>query len=72
MPVVNGAVSFGLASMLMLTALQKAGIAITVALLSTQLLWITLLSAIFLRERITPKTILGVAVTTIGVTLVVL
>ena len=72
LPVVNGIASFGVASLLMLAAFQRVGLAITVVLISTELLWVALLSAIFLRERLTPKTIAGVVATVTGVILVVL
>ncbi|MFQ5933330.1 MAG: EamA family transporter, partial [Dehalococcoidia bacterium] len=67
-PVINGCVSFGLGSLLILIAMEKAGLAIAFTLGNTSLLWIALLSPIFLRERLTFKTLLGVAVTAVGVT----
>ena len=70
--VANGFFSFGLGSLLLLIALDKAGLAVAFALGNTSLLWIALLSPMFLRERLTRKTIFGVAVTVAGVTFVVL
>ncbi len=70
--IINGCFSLGLGSLLMLVALQRTGLAVTAVLGSTQLLWIALLSAIALRERLTIKTIGGIVMTAIGVVLVVL
>ncbi len=71
-PVVSGALSMGLASFLMLVALQKVGLAVTQVLMSTQLVWIALMSAFVLRERLSWKTLAGIGATVVGVVLVVL
>ena len=71
-PVINGALSMGVASLLMLVALDQVGLAVTTTLMSTQLVWIILLSSLLLRERLGWKTMLGIAATTVGVVLVVL
>ena len=71
-PVINGALSMGVASLLMLVALDRVGLAVTSTLMSTQLLWIILLSSLLLRERLGWKTIMGIAATAVGVVLVVL
>ncbi len=70
--IVNGFFSFGLGSLLLLIALDKAGLAVSFALGNTSLLWIALLSPVFLKERLTWKTMLGVTVTVLGVTFIVL
>ena len=62
----------GLASFLMLVALQKVGLAVTQVLMSTQLVWIALMSAFVLRERLSWKTLAGIGATVVGVVLVVL
>ena len=56
----------------MLIALERTGLAIAFVLSSTQLLWIAMLAAIFLRERLTRKTMFGIVTTAVGVALVVL
>ena len=71
-PIINGLLVFGIGSLLMLVALERVGIAITAVLLSTEILWISLLAALFLRERWVLKNVFGVLVTATGVTLVVL
>ena len=71
-PVINGALSMGIASLLMLVALDRVGLAVTSTLMSTQLLWIILLSSLLLRERLGLKTLMGIAATAAGVVLVVL
>ena len=70
-PVINGALSMGLSSLLMLVALDRVGLAVTSTLMSTQLLWIILLSSLLLRERLSLKTLLGIGATAAGVVLVV-
>ncbi len=70
--VLNGLFLFGVGSLLMLIALKNTGLAVTAPLLTTELLWITLISFLALRERITLKTIAGIMMTSAGVVLVVL
>ena len=72
LPVISGALSMGLASFLMLVALEKVGLAVTQVLMSTQLVWIALMSAFVLRERLSWKTLAGIGATVAGVVLVVL
>ena len=72
LPVVSGALSMGLASFLMLVALKEVGLAVTQVLMSTQLVWIALMSAFVLRERLGWKTMAGIGATVVGVVLVVL
>lgn len=71
-PVISGALSMGLASFLMLVALERVGLAVTQVLMSTQLVWIALMSAFVLRERLGWKTMGGIGATVVGVVLVVL
>ncbi len=70
--IVNGVVSFGIAFLLMLAAFERVGIAITAALSSAEILWISLMSALFLRERWVVKNVVGILGTVTGVILVVL
>ena len=70
--ILNGSASFGLGSLLLLMALERAGLAITMVLNNASLLFIVLFSTVFLRERLTRKTIIGVIVTVTGVVMVVL
>ena len=70
--ILNGSVSFGLGSLLLLMALDRAGLAITMVLNNSSLLFIVLFSTVFLRERLTRKTVIGVIVTVTGVVMVVL
>lgn len=71
-PVISGGLSMGLGSFLMLVALERVGLAVTQVLLSTQLVWIALMSAFVLRERLSWKTLGGIGATVVGVALVVL
>ena len=52
-------------------AVEKAGLAVAFTLSNTSLLWIALMSPLFLRERLSWKTIAGVVVTLVGVIMVV-
>ena len=70
--ILNGSVSFGLGSLLLLMALDRAGLAITMVLNNTSLLFIVFFSSVFLRERLTLKTVVGVIITVTGVIIVVL
>ncbi len=71
-PVLSGSLSMGVASLLMLVALDRVGLAVTQVLMSTQLVWIALMSAFVLRERLSWKTLAGIGATVLGVVLVVL
>ena len=72
LPVANGSVSLGFGSLLMLVALDRAGLAVAFVLSTTMLFWVSILSVVFLRERLTLKTALGVAGMVLGVVLIVL
>ena len=71
-PILNGSLGLGIGSLFTLIAIEKAGLAVAFTLSNTSLIWVTLLSPVFLKERLNRKVLLGVAVTVIGVTLVVL
>ena len=71
-PVLNGSVGLGFGSLFLLIAIDRVGLAIAFTLSNTSLLWVALLSSIFLRERLTLKTLVGVVVTVVGVTMVVI
>ncbi len=72
LPAANGSVSLGFGSLLMLVALDRAGLAVAFVLSTTMLFWVTILSVVFLRERLTLKTALGVVAMVSGVILIVL
>ena len=71
-PVLNGSLGLGFGSLFLLTAIDRVGLAIALTLSNTSLLWVALLSSIFLRERLSLKTLVGVVVTVVGVTMVVI
>ena len=70
--VTNGSISLGVASMLFLVGVQRAGLSIAAALSSTQIFWTTTLSAIVLRERVNPTGIAGVLTLFGGILLILL
>ncbi len=70
-PILNGCLNLGIGSLFILIAVEKAGLAIAFTLSNTSLLWIALTSPLFLRERLTLKTLSGVVVTLAGVIMVV-
>ena len=71
-PILNGCLGLGVGSLFILIAVEKAGLAVAFTLSNTSLLWIAVMSPLFLRERLTFKTIAGVVATIVGVTMVVL
>lgn len=70
-PILNGCVGLGIGSLFILIAVEHAGLAVAFTLSNTSLLWIALASPLFLRERLTRKTLVGVVVTLAGVIMVV-
>ena len=70
-PIFNGVLNLGIGSLFILLAIDHAGLAVAFTLSNTSLLWLALASPIFLRERLTLKTIAGVLVTFVGVIMVV-
>ena len=70
--IANGSVSLGVASMLFLVGIDRAGLSIAAALSSTQIFWTTTLSAIVLRERVNPAGIAGVLTLFGGILLILL
>lgn len=70
-PIVNGVFNLGIGSLFILLAIEHAGLAVAFTLSNTSLLWLALMSPIFLRERLTMKTLGGVLVTLAGVIMVV-
>lgn len=70
-PIVNGVFNLGIGSLFILLAIDHAGLAVAFTLSNTSLLWLALMSPIFLRERLTMKTLAGVLVTLAGVIMVV-
>ncbi|MEE9198297.1 MAG: DMT family transporter [Dehalococcoidia bacterium] len=67
-----GALSLGLGTTLLFIAFQRSGAAISTILINSQVLWLTPLSMVFLKERVTPRTVLGILVTLGGITIVLL
>ena len=70
-PIFNGVLNLGIGSLFILLAIDHAGLAVAFTLSNTSLLWLALASPIFLRERLTLKTLAGVLVTFAGVIMVV-
>ena len=70
--VVNGAGLLGVASMLFLVGLERAGLSISAVLGSTQIFWTTMLSVIVLRERMNLAGIVGIAAMFGGITTILL
>ena len=66
----NGGVSQGLGTLLFLVGLQRAGLAISMILMSTQLLWITIFAAIILKEKPNRQTIGGIVLMFVGALLI--
>ena len=71
LPILNGCLNLGIGSLFILLAVEHAGLAVAFTLSNTSLLWLVLMSPIFLRERLTRKTLGGVLVTLAGVIMVV-
>ena len=70
-PILNGTMNLGIGSLFILLAIERAGLAVAFTLSNTSLLWLALMSPIFLRERLTRKTLAGVLVTLAGVIMIV-
>ena len=70
-PILNGNLNLGIGSLFILLAVEHAGLAVAFTLSNTSLLWLVLASPIFLRERLTLKTLAGALVTLVGVIMVV-
>ena len=68
----NGTVSLGVASMLFLVGIDRAGLSVAAVLSSTQIFWTTMLSTIVLRERVNPAGIAGILAMFGGITLILL
>ena len=69
---ISGSLSLGLGTTLMFFAFQKAGIAVTIVLLNAQLLLLAPLSMIVLKERLNPKSLVGILVTVGGIIIVLI
>lgn len=70
--VANGSISLGVASMLILVGLQRAGLSISAVLSSSQIFWTTLLSVVVLRERLNLAAVVGVLMLFAGITVILL
>lgn len=70
-PILNGVLNLGIGSLFILLAIEHAGLAVAFTLSNTSLLWLALMSPIFLRERLTRKTLGGVLVTLAGVIMII-
>ena len=70
-PILNGVLNLGIGSLFILLAIEHAGLAVAFTLSNTSLLWLALMSPVFLRERLTRKTLAGVLVTFAGVVMIV-
>ena len=71
MPILSGSLNLGIGCLFILIAVNHAGPTVAYTLSNTSLLWLALASPIFLRERLTLKTLTGVLVTLTGVIMVV-
>ena len=73
LPVLNGSVSMGFGSLLMLVALDRAGLAVAFVLSTTMLFWVSYTGlSCSSGKRLTLKTALGVITMVLGVILIVL
>ena len=70
--IINGAGFLGVASMLFLVGIERAGLSISAVLGSSQILWTTMLSMLVLKERLNLSAIVGIAAMFSGVTLIIL
>lgn len=70
--IANGAGMLGVASMLFLIGIERAGLSISSVLGSTQIFWTTMLSVLVLRERMNPAGIVGIAAMFSGITIILL
>ncbi|MCH8089053.1 MAG: DMT family transporter [Chloroflexi bacterium] len=69
---ISGSLSLGLGTTLMFFAFQKAGVAVTMVLFNAQLLLLAPLSMIVLKERLNPKSLVGILVTVGGIIIVLI
>ena len=72
MAVANGAGMLGVASMLFLVGIERAGLSISAVLGSTQIFWTTMLSVLVLRERMNVAGIVGITAMFSGITIILL
>ena len=70
--VANGAGMLGVASMLFLVGIERAGLSISAVLGSTQIFWTTMLSVIVLKERMNLAGIVGITAMFSGITIILL
>ena len=70
--VANGAGMLGVASMLFLVGIERAGLSISAVLGSTQIFWTTMLSVLVLRERMNVAGIVGITAMFSGITIILL
>ncbi len=70
--IANGAGMLGVASMLFLIGIERAGLSISAVLGSTQIFWTTMLSVLVLRERMNLAAIVGIAAMFGGITTILL
>jgi drug/metabolite transporter (DMT)-like permease len=68
----NGAFTYGVGAVFFVTALGQSGAAMTAVLSSTSPLFLVPLAVIFFKETVTPKLLLGVALSVLGICLVFL
>jgi drug/metabolite transporter (DMT)-like permease len=66
----NGLLSFGIGAIFFLLALRETGAAMTSVLSSTSPLFLVPLAVLFLKEKVTPKLVLGVIMSVLGICLV--
>ncbi len=70
--IANGAGLLGVASMLFLIGIERAGLSISAVLGSTQIFWTTMLSVVVLRERMNLAGIVGITAMFSGITIILL
>ena len=70
--ILSGSLSLGLGTTFMFVALKEAGAAVTMVIFNAQLLILTPLSMIVLRERLNWRAGLGIVVTMVGIIIVIL
>jgi len=66
----SGFISFGIGGVFFLLALKETGAAMTSVLSSTSPLFLVALAVLFLKEKVTPKLVLGVIMSVLGISLV--
>lgn len=70
--VLSGLIGLGMGNLFILTAIQAAGAGKAAVLSSTSPLFAAVLAVVFLKERITPKLVIGTLLTVIGMVLTAL